>query len=326
MTDRIKQIKIASWVGILSNAGLAILKIVSGSVAGSLSVVADGVDSSGDVLISIMTLVIAYLLTRPPQLKFPYGYGKAESSATVALSFVIFFAGVQLGISSIKKLIDGGVSEMPGKLAIIAIVVSIITKIILARYQRYVGKKAKSSMLVANSKNMQGDVIISASVLVGLILTYTFKQPVLDSVVALFVSLWVIWVAVRIFIETNLVLMDGNIERKIYEQVFEITESVPEVRNPHRMRIRRVGHKLMINIDIELDSEMTLQHAHEISHIVEQNIREKIEDDVFDVIIHIEPYGDIIHEEEIGISKNHLTIDNPGRSILPSLLKRIDLP
>ncbi len=306
MTDRIRQIKIASWVGIIGNALLAIFKITAGIIAGSLSVIADGIDSSGDVLISIMTLLIAYLLIRPPNLKFPYGYGKAEANATIALSFIIFFAGAQLGITSIKKLIAGTVTELPGKLAIIAIVISIITKFFLARYQRYVGKNVNSSMLIANSKNMQGDVIISSSVLIGLILTYLFKLPFLDSLVALFVSVWVIWIAVKVFIETNMELMDGNIEKKIYEHVFEIVESVPEVRNPHRMRIRRVGHKLMINIDIELDGEMTLHHAHEISHIVEQKIREGLENEVFDVILHIEPYGDEIKEEKIGISKEIL--------------------
>ncbi len=306
MADRIRKIKIASWVGIGGNILLAVFKITAGIIAGSLSVVADGVDSTGDVLIFVMTLYIAYLLTKPPSLKFPYGYGKAEPNATMALSFIIFFAGAQLAISSVRRLIEGVSDEMPGKLAIIAIVISIISKILLARYQYAVGKKTNSNMLIANSKNMQGDVVISASVLVGLILTHYFKQPILDVIVALLVSFWVMWIAVKIFIETNLELMDGNVEKNIYEQVFEIVEAIPEVRNPHRMRIRKVGHQLMINIDIEFDGEMSLSHAHELSHIVEQNIREGIVREVMDVIIHIEPYGDETREEKIGITKDVL--------------------
>jgi cation diffusion facilitator family transporter len=306
MADRIRKIKIASWVGIGGNALLAILKIVAGIIAGSLSVVADGIDSSGDVLISFMTLYIAYLLTKPPNLKFPYGYGKAEPNATIALSFIIFFAGAQLAISSIGRLIKGTTSEIPGKLALIVICVSIISKILLAWYQNYVGKKTNSNMLIANSKNMQGDVVISSSVLIGLLLTHYFKLPILDVIAALLVSLWVMWVAIKIFIETNLELMDGNIEKKIYERVFEIVESVPEVRNPHRMRIRKVGHQLMINIDIELDGEMSLSHAHEVSHIVEHQIRDGIKQEVMDVIIHIEPFGDEIREEKLGVTKDVL--------------------
>jgi cation diffusion facilitator family transporter len=303
MADRIKSIKAASWVGIGGNAFLALFKIIAGSLSGSLSVIADGVDSSGDVLISVMTLYIAYLLSKPPNLKFPYGYGKAEPNATKALSFIIFFAGAQLAITSIKKLAGGTVSEIPGKLAIIAVVVSIVAKLLLAWYLLYIGRKTKSSMLIANAKNMQGDVVISSSVLVGLIFTNIFKLPVLDTITALCVSGWVMWIAVRIFIETNLELMDGNVEKLTYKKVFELAETVPGVKNPHRMRIRRIGHRLMVNIDIELDGEMTLRQAHRVSHNVEKKIKTGLEQEVFDVIIHIEPYGDITAEQQLGISK-----------------------
>ena len=309
MADRISQIKRASWIAIGGNAFLAVLKIAVGIFAGSLSVVADGIDSTGDVLISIITLCIAYLLTKPPNLKFPYGYAKAEANATIVVSFLIFFAGAQLAISSVKRLISGGATEIPETVAIVAIVVSIGLKYILSWYLGRIGKKIDSSMLRANAKNMKSDVIISFSVLAGLVLTYIFKIPAIDSIVALLVSIWVIWVAVRIFIETNMELMDGNIGKNIYEKVFEIVEAIPEARNPHRMRIRRAGNKLMINIDIELDGEMKLSKAHEISHRIEKKIKDELDYEVFDVIIHIEPYGDDIHEEDIGISKEELNDD-----------------
>ena len=306
MADRVNLIKRASWIAIGGNAFLAILKISVGFFAGSLSVVADGIDSTADVLISIITLCIAYLLTKPPNLKFPYGYAKAEANATVVVSFLIFFAGAQLAISSVKRLISGTTTEIPELVAIFAILTSIGLKYILSWYLGHIGKKINSSMLRANAKNMKSDVIISFSVLAGLVLTYLFKIPAIDSIMALLVSIWVIWVAVRIFIETNMELMDGNIEKNIYEKVFEITESIPETRNPHRMRIRRAGSKLMINIDIELDGNMSLSEAHEISHKIEKKIKNELDYEVFDVIIHIEPYGDDIHEEDIGISKEVL--------------------
>jgi cation diffusion facilitator family transporter len=306
MPDRIKRIKAASWVGIVGNGFLALFKIYAGSASGSLSVIADGIDSSGDVFISIMTLYIAFLLSKPPNLRFPYGYGKAEPNATKALSFIIFFAGAQLAISSIRKLLSGHISQVPGKLAILAIVISIIGKLILAWYQLYIAKKTKSSMLHANAKNMQGDVIISSSVLLGLVFTFVFKLPILDTITALLVSGWIIWVAIRIFIETNLELMDGNVEKNVYKKVFEIVESVNGVKNPHRMRIRHVGHKLMVNIDIELDGDMTLHDAHEISHVVEKEIKTGLDEEVLDVIIHVEPYGDETEEQRLGISKEVL--------------------
>ena len=81
-TARIKAIKIASWVGIGLNAALALMKLFAGFFASSLSVVADGIDTSSDVLTSTITLYIATLLAKPPSLKFPYGYAKAETNAT----------------------------------------------------------------------------------------------------------------------------------------------------------------------------------------------------------------------------------------------------
>ena len=304
--SRTKKIKRASWVSIGGNTLLAALKVIAGLFAGSLSVLGDGIDSTGDVLSSCIALFIASIISRPPDLKFPYGYAKAETNATNALSFVIFFAGAQLAISSVKKLAVMEKPEMPGKFAVAVIVISIFGKLLLAWHQNYIGKKVSSPLLIANSKNMKGDVFISLAVLVGLVGTYVFKLPILDPIAALLVGLWIIWVSIRIFLESNVDLMDGNVGKDVYEKVFHIVESVPGVKNPHRMRIRKIGHRKMINIDIELDGELKLSEAHKIAHNVEDEIKLQIEN-VFDVAIHIEPYGEHIDEKDLGVSRETLT-------------------
>jgi cation diffusion facilitator family transporter len=194
---------------------------------------------------------------------------------------------------------------VPGRLAIIVMVISILGKLLLAWHQQSVGKKTCSSMLIANSKNMQSDVLISVAVLGGLFASYFFNLPILDPFAALLVSIWIIWVAIRIFIETNIELMDGNVEKEVYEKVFRIVDSVEGVENPHRMRIRKIGKKKMINIDIEANGELTLMEAHQKAHEVEDVIKAKIED-VFDVAIHIEPKGEHIDEKNIGVSRKSL--------------------
>ncbi len=304
-TNRIKAIKTASWIGIVGNVFLALMKLLTGIFAGSLSVLADGIDSSSDVLTSFITLYIATLIARPPNIKFPYGYAKAETNATSVLAFIIFFAGAQLAITSAHKLISGEIPEMPGKITLVVMCVSITGKLLLAWQQYFVGKKIKSTMLIANAKNMQGDVLISSAVLLGLIATHLFKMPVLDPIAALLVSFWIIWVAVRIFLETNMELMDGNVDKQVYEEAFKLTESIEGVKNPHRMRIRKIGPKKMINIDIEVDGSISVSEAHRIAHNVEDSIKNNIED-VFDVAIHIEPYGDHIQEKVLGVSKKEL--------------------
>lgn len=303
--SRIKTLRIASWFSIIGNLILALLKVIVGLTAGSLSVLGDGIDSTGDVLSSIITLFIATLIARPPNIKFPYGYAKAETNATNALSFIILFAGVQLAITSIKKLGSVSVSDPPDTLAIIVIVISIIGKILLTLQQRYYGKKINSQMLLANARNMQSDVLISLAVLIGLLGSVMFDKPIIDPIAALIVSLWIIWVAIRIFFETNIELMDGNVEKEVYEQVFKIVEETPGAENPHRMRIRKIGYQKMINVDIEVDGQNTISEAHQISHEVEDKIKKSMKD-VFDVAIHIEPQGEHIEEKNLGISRETL--------------------
>jgi cation diffusion facilitator family transporter len=305
MVSREQEIKNASWVGLTGNALLAAMKIIAGLFAGSLAVVGDGIDSSTDVVISFITLITARILSKPPDKKYPYGYGKADTIATKALSFVIFFAGLQLLITTIKKLITGEVTVMPARLALYVTLISILGKIFLSYYQFKIGKKTGSTMLIANGKNMQNDVLISASVLTGLIFIYVLKMPVLDKITALLVSFWILKVAYQIFMQTNLELMDGTKDCSIYEKIFQAIEKVEGVHNPHRVRARNIGHKLMIAIDMEVDGNLSLYQAHELAHKVEQSIKSNIEN-VFDVAIHVEPIGDQMTEKEFGVSRNSL--------------------
>ncbi|MBN2486620.1 MAG: cation transporter [Bacteroidales bacterium] len=302
---RAKAIKTASWVAISGNALLALAKISTGIFANSLSVIADGIDSTGDVIISAITLYIASIISRPPSLKFPYGYAKAETNATNALSFIILFAGAQLAITSAKRLLSGEIHEIPGKAAMVVLCVSIAGKFLLAWQQYKAGKKTNSKMLLANAKNMQGDVLISSAVLLGLVFTHLFHLPVLDPIAALLVSLWVIWVAIRIFLETNVDLMDGNVNKDVYKHVYTIVESVSGVYDAHRLRIRKIGPQKMINIDIEVNGKISLAEAHNIAHEVESKLKCTL-DDVFDVAIHMEPYGEHLDEKELGVSKKEL--------------------
>ncbi len=305
MEHRIKEIKKASLIAIIGNAFLAVLKVVFGLLAGSLAVVADGIDSMEDIITSLITLITANVLSKPPNKKYPYGYGRAETIATRLLSLIIFAAGIQLAILSIQKMIKGTYAEIPLKIAIYVTVISIIGKVFLSYHQFKIGNRTNSDMLRANAKNMQNDVLISLSVLIGLIFTHLLKMPVIDSMAALIVSAWIIKVAVQIFLKTNIELMDGIKDNKIYDIIFKAIDSVEGVKNPHRVVVRNVGHKLKIGADIEVDGSLSLNAAHELSHQVEQSIRSKI-DNLFDVTIHVEPIGDKTIEKEYGISRENL--------------------
>jgi len=307
MKTRGSKIKTASWVGIYGNAILSIAKISVGIIAGSLAVVADGIDSAIDILTSIITLIAAYFITKPPDIKHPYGYQRADTIATKALSFIIFFAGAQLAISTVMNLIEGEIREIPSVIAIYVTLVSIVGKLLLAVYQFKIGKITKSQMLIANGKNMQNDIIISISVLLGLAFTFIFKLPVLDTITALVVSIWIMYVAFKIFMQTNIELMDGIENTSIYKDVFKAVEQVKNAHNPHKVRIRKLSNNYIIELDIEIDGSKNLNEAHKIGHEVEKNIRKNIKN-VYEVLIHTEPRGNIDKDEKFGISNKN--IDN----------------
>ncbi len=305
MDNHPKTIVKASWVGVIGNALLSLLKIVIGIVSGSLAVIADGIDSASDIVTSLITLFTARILMRPPNIRYPYGYMKADTIATKALAFVILFAGAQLAISTVRNFLAGTERELPGMLAIYVTIISIIGKFLLARHQLSKGKQTNSEMLKANARNMQNDILISVSVLIGLVFTFLLEMPVLDSVTALFVSVWILKVGFQIFMQTNRDLMDANTEPELYRLVFEAVDRVEGASNPHRLRIRKIGNYYMVAMDIEVDGEVSSLQAHEICTKVEESIRQEIIN-VFDIMIHIEPAGFEHKEEVYGVSPDDL--------------------
>jgi len=291
-----------SWVSTVGNGILSVSKIVIGLISGSLAVIGDGIDSATDVIISIVMIYTARIMKRPPSQKYAYGYEKAESIATKILSMIIFYAGIQMLVSSAQSIFSTEAKALPGTIAIYVTVFSIIGKLILALYQYKQGKKANSSMLTANAVNMRNDVIISIGVLIGLGFTFVLKLPVLDSVTGLIISLFIIKSSIGIFMDSNVELMDGVKDISVYDKIFEAVEKVPGACNPHRVRSRQIGNMYMIALDIEADGNITLNEAHNISQEVEESIKRSIEN-VYDIVVHVEP-KDIQHKEEkFGIDK-----------------------
>jgi cation diffusion facilitator family transporter len=300
----------SSWISIIGNLFLAILKIVAGIISGSMAVVADGIDSASDIATSVITLATAKILNKPPNVKFPYGYEKADTVATKALSFVIFFAGAQLAISTVKRIISGDISGIPSHLALIITGISIFSKLALSVYLQKTGKKVNSAMLMANGKNMQNDVIISLSVLVGLFFTFVLNMPVIDLITAMAVSIWIMKVALQIFFQTNMELMDGMKDPILYCELFKAVKNVKGALNPHRVRLRKIGSFHMISMDIEVDPNMSVKEAHEIAHKVEHEIKNSLPN-VYDIVVHIEPIGNKEEGEKFGLTEKDVEKYNP---------------
>lgn len=291
-----------SWISTIGNAILSASKIVVGLLAGSLAVVGDGIDSATDVIISVVMIFTARIMNRPPSKKYVFGYEKAESIATKILSLVIFYAGMQMLVSSVESIFSDQAKEIPAAIAIYVTLFSIAGKLLLALYQYRQGKKINSSMLMANAVNMRNDVVISCGVLLGLIFTFIFRLPILDSITGLVISLFIIKSSIGIFMDSNVELMDGVKDINVYNKIFEAVEKVAGVGNPHRVRSRMIGNLYMISLDIEVDPQMTITQAHEIADAVEKSIKTSI-DNVYDILVHVEPAGKCQTDEKFGIDK-----------------------
>jgi len=304
-TERSYQIKKASWIGIIGNSFLALAKIIIGFIATSYAVIGDGIDSSTDVISFVIILITARIIAKPPDKKYPYGYKKAETSATKILAFLIFFAGAQLMISTGRQLFSGVERDMPSIIAIYVTLLSIAGKLILTIWQFRIGEKIDSKMISANARNMRNDIFISMSVLLGLAFTFVFKQPILDSITALLVSLWIIKEAISIYMESNIEMMDGVKDTTIYNKILESVDLVEGAYNPHRIRVRNLANLYLIALDIEVDRDIKVREAHDIAKNVELNLRELIPN-IYDILIHIEPFGNVETDEVEGISEQSL--------------------
>jgi cation diffusion facilitator family transporter len=308
MKDREKIMLRTSWISVLGNAFLSLLKIVVGIISGSLAVLSDGLDSASDVFTSLVILIATPIISRPPNSKFVYGQEKAENMASTILSFVIFFMGCQISITSLNKIIHRSTTEL-SMIAIWATVISIVGKLLLALYQFHQGKRVNSSMLKANAINMRNDVVISAGVLLGLGFTFILKIPILDPIIALLIGLYIIYSALGIFKDANLILMDGVRDTSIYKEIIKAAEKVPGAYNPHRIRSRHVGNMYNIVLDVEAEGNLSLTEAHRIAQEVEDSIKQSI-DNVYDIVVHVEPKGFVHEEEKFGVNKDNLLI--PG--------------
>ena len=205
---RTAYIRKAGVIALVGNLVLAALKLIMAFMSQSLAVLGDGIDSSTDVLIAIVTLVISGIIAKPGDKEHPWGHERAETVATMILAFVIFLAGSELFISALKRLISDLAFTEVSLVAVLASVISICGKTLLTLSQYTLAKKANSDIVRANAENMRNDIVLSAAVLVGLGASRIFNCPVLDPIIALIVGAWVVKNAVMLFKDLNMELKE----------------------------------------------------------------------------------------------------------------------
>ena len=167
-------------------------------------------------------------------------------------------------------------------------------------------------MLIANARNMRNDILLSLSVLASLFFTVILKEPLIDRIIALLISLFIMYVGFRIFMKSNIDLMDGIDNTGVYDKLFESVHSVEGAHNPHRVRARKIGHYYMINLDIEVDPDLSVKDAHDIAKNVEISIKSNLRN-IYDIMVHVEPLGNLEEDEKYGITETEIHNQNIKR-------------
>jgi len=304
ISEREKLTRRGSFWGIAGNAFLAVFKLTIGFFSGSLAIIADGVDSATDIITSALTLIASKISNRPADAGHPFGHEKIETIITKVMSFIILFAGYNVFHTAYEKLKNPEEILYPGWILGIC-VVSIIIKFALYKYKYAIGQKINSPSFIADALNLRNDILTSAGVFVGMLVFVITKINWIDPILAMLVSLFIFKVGFSIFFEMSKELMDSSEEMgEIYQEIVKTLHDFKEVKNPHKIRVRKAGFVYFLELHLEVKPSMTVFDAHTLTEEIENAIINSISG-MKEIIIHIEPYG---NQQEEGFGFDSKTI------------------
>ncbi|MHC4355020.1 MAG: cation diffusion facilitator family transporter [Planctomycetota bacterium] len=281
-----RQIKSVTYLGIMVNIVLAIIKIAVGLLATSLSLVADGVHSLSDLATDAVLLLGVRLSAKEPDGSHPYGHGRAETlSAGLIALILIFVGGAMIYYATMAIAKEKVTAPHPGVLA--AAIVSIAAKEWLYRATRKVAVKSHSTALYANAWHHRSDALSSVAVVIGFI-SLEFGYAYGDQAAAIAVGTMVIWVGVKVITDCLRELAESSVDSETIEHIKRIIASDTSVHHWHKLRTRTAGREVFLDLHILVDPELNVAAAHEITVKLEKALDEQISRPT-NITIHIEP-------------------------------------
>ncbi len=291
--ERERRIYRVTIVGSVVNLALLLFKFAAGILGRSAAMLADAVHSLSDFVTDVIVLLFVRISNKPQDKDHDYGHGKYETLATALIGIILFFVGLGIfwnGARSIWAFVRGETLEAPGILALVAALLSIVTKEILYRYTVIVGRREQSQAVIANAWHHRSDALSSVGTAVGIgganLLGDNWR--VLDPVAAVVVSIFIVKVAWEMVVPCANELMEQSLPEQTEREIKEILLSFPGVTEPHNLRTRRVGNNCAIDVHVRMDGNLTLHQSHETTRAMEQRLRELLGEGTF-INIHVEP-------------------------------------
>lgn len=293
MAIREKEIYKVTIIGTLVNAMLIVLKLLAGIFGRSSAMLADAVHSLSDFITDVLVIVFVRIAGKPSDKDHDYGHGKYETLGTLIIGFFLAIAGIGLMISGIGKIIGsirGELLPSPAMFTLVIAFVSIILKEWLYRFTVSKGRRLDSKAVIANAWHHRSDAISSIGTLIGIggAMALGGGWRILDPIAAVVVSIFIIKSGYDITRPCLNELLEASLPDEQEHEIISTINSVEGIEGVHRLRTRRIGNAVAIDIHALMDGRQTLSNAHNKASEAERVLRGRFGSNAI-INIHMEP-------------------------------------
>ncbi len=281
----------SAQLGILVNSLLAASKLVAGVVGNSYALIADAVESTADIVSSLIVMAGLQISSREPDETYPFGYGRAETLAAAAVAMMLIGTAIGISVEAIREIFTPHHAPAPWTLAVLVSV--IVIKGIVSRRVKSTGDAIGSGSLKADAWHHMSDALTSAAAFIGISIS-VWNGPgweAADDWAALFASVIIVVNGLLMFRKAVHDLMDRTPDTEIVQKIRSIAEGVPDVLAIEKLMVRRAGMMLFVEVHVQASPTMSLDAAHTLGGKVKGAIRGAMKQ-VEGVLIHMEPYSE----------------------------------
>ena len=277
-----------SIISIIANVVLAAFKLVAGVFAHSGAMISDAIHSASDVFSTFVVMIGIKIASKEPDEEHPYGHERMECVAAIILATILCITGLGIGKNALGS-ITGGSTEIviPGVLALIAAIVSIIVKEAMFWYTRHYAKKIDSGALMADAWHHRSDALSSIGALIGIIFA-RMGYVMMDSIACLVICVFIVKAAYDIFKDAVDKMVDKSCSIEVEDEIRAIVMAEDGVRGIDSLSTRLFGNKMYVDLEIRADGEKTLNETHEIAEAVHDSIEARFEK-VKHIMVHVNP-------------------------------------
>lgn len=277
--------RVAGAVGIITNFLLFLMKIIVGTAFHSVSVTADAVNNLTDSGSSVVTLIGFKMASKPADEKHPFGHARIEYLSGVIVSFIVIFLGLQLGMSSIEKILTPEENALT-PVALVVLVISILAKLWQCLFYRKVGRMIKSESVEATSKDSRNDVIATSVVLLGAVITMLTGVN-LDGYMGAAVALFIVFSGVQLTISTADPLLGQAPEGELVQTITEKMLSYPGIIGMHDLAVHNYGvGRCFASAHCEVDAKNDILVSHDLIDNIERDFSRDLG---IHMVIHLDP-------------------------------------